>query len=552
MEGLNFIKLFEHSVKENWNSIALTDYPGESRTYKEMAYSISSLHLYWKSIGLNQGDKIAICASNSSNWVITYFAIVTGGYIAVVIPRNITIEELTLLVDHSDSILLYTTKDISLSLSLDNLPKVLAVFEIGTNSLLYVGYQEQNKKLSSCPELVSHKISQDEINYYGNSADEFCTLLYTSGSTGQPKGVMLSSLNISDVVGIFDWFSAADGEKIHVNTVLPFYHVFGLMVEVIPALCRGMQFVILTLPCSPENICSVMSRYRPKYMITVPIVLQNTVEYILNDKLLNKLDEQSIADWQNHSEFFSSLRKEIVSSLGGRLELFYCGGAAIDSFYESLIVDKMQIPIVSGYGMTECCIVTVGSLAQKRSSCGIIYHKSDVRIAPSSFSSAKQGEIQARGGNVFIGYYKDPEATKAAFTEDGWFKTGDMGYIDEDDNLFITGRCKDMLLTSNGENIYPEEVESTMNASQFVKESILVQRGEKLYAVVVPDREKAEADGLDAEGLNKKIDETVREASKKLPGFTIISGFELRDEPLERTPKGSLKRYLYSDGIKEN
>ena len=162
------------------------------------------------------------------------------------------------------------------------------------------------------------------------------------------------------------------------------------------------------------------------------------------------------------------------------------------------------------------------------------------------------GEIQIKNDNIFSGYFNNPDATVAAFTNDGWFKTGDLGYIDEDGNLFITGRCKDMLLTSNGENIYPEGIEEAMNTSLFVKESILVPRGEKLHAIVVPNREKAEADGLDVDGLNKIIDEVVREASKKLPGFTIISGFELRDEPLERTPKGSLKRYLYSDGIKEN
>lgn len=219
---------------------------------------------------------------------------------------------------------------------------------------------------------------------------------------------------------------------------------------------------------------------------------------------------------------------------------------------EQRLIHTLQLPFVTGYGTTECGPLSAGIVGKyQRGSCGRILDKNVIRIAGDGVSSI-EGEVQIKGDNVFAGYYKDINATKAAFTEDGWFKTGDLGYIDGEGNLFITGRCKDMLLTSNGENIYPEEVEPIVNASPYVKESILVQRGEKLYAIVVPDREQAEADGLDAEGLNKKIDEAVREASKKLPGFTIISGFEQRDEPLERTPKGSLKRYLYSDGIKEN
>ena len=533
MEGLNFVDAFEQSVKKNWESIAVEDIERNTIIrYKDLAKDILYLHRFWDNIGISRNNRIAICASNCYAWIQIYIAVVTSGRVAVILPSNLSESEVLSYLSHSSSSVFYCERNIFDRIpNLNNSTNVRLCIEITTKDVL-MGDSALLRRYSGANNCqINECLSPQSVSFSKFSCDEIHLVLYTSGSSGHPKGVMQSrAFSMMNVEKINNRFCPKNGEPI--ICINPFFHVFSQGTDIGPALCSGMRLVIVH-DLSPQKLISTFVQYRPKRICASPFILMQILQYIFDDRNI-ELTNNNIID------FF-----------GGKLDAFITGGAAMPKEIETMLYSKYNFPLQYVYGSTECGILSLGSSIERYGSSGKVVHSGSVRIEPLSFGY-NIGEIQVKNRFIFSGYYNSIEATKDAFTSDGWFKTGDLGYIDEDGYLFITGRCKDMLLTSNGENIYPEEVEAIVNASPYVKESILVQRGEKLYAIVVPDREKAEADGLDAEGLNKKIDETVREASKKLPGFTIISGFELRDEPLERTPKGSLKRYLYSDGIKEN
>lgn len=528
----NFIEAFKESARQNWDSIALTDYPYSSITYKELASIIKRFHSLWAQKGLRKGDKIGIFASNSTQWAVLYFSIVSGGYTAVLFPSTIPYNVIDQYIYHSDCRILYTDKSevssiLSISCSIECIVICNSIYSI----LNPTGINGDSSTQSIC-----------NIDFHFGSIEDtdICTILYTSGSLGNPKGVMLNVAMISFIVINYAKELPYQCLNSHVN-MLPFFHIFGLVVELIIPLCVGMNLVVIRDP-SQSVIIESLKKFAPQIFFAVPFMIENFVNSIINKGTAHNYNEKTS---------LSLARQRLVELLGGNIKVIFTGGAPLSPELEKVIFEQLNLPVITAYGSSETGLVALGKVGNHvKGSTGQVMTKENVRIF-SSFDGLF-GEIQIKNINIFSGYYKDSMATKGAFTDDGWFKTGDLGYIDEEGNLFVTGRCKDMLLTSNGENVYPAEIEETMNAFPYVKESILVQRDEKLYAIVVPDREKVEADGLTAEALNKKIDEAVREASKKLPGFTIISGFELRDEPLERTPKGSLKRYLYSDGIKEN
>lgn len=527
----NFILQFEQSVKNNWDSVAVREFPGKSITYKELAESIEALHAFWAECGLKKGDKIAICARNSCRWVELYMAIVTAGYVAVLLPATSSVNSIKLLLAHSDSRFLYVDSDI---VSNQN-----DTSSLGVEYLVHI----DNSFVPKC----CNESSPERLSFASIFPDDICTLVYTSGSSGIPKGCMLSVKNITANFYSYDNPFVRD-ELFQIDTVLPFSHVFGLIGFVILPLCFGAQDVIMTSSPTPANICTMMAHFKPAFFSTVPLVLLKVIEYIIG----KSIEEEMAEDYSDKvCGYYKALKEKVQKALGGNINVFYSGGASMPLSLELFLNERIGIPCISGYGLSESGLITAVSLSQSFRSSGKIHPHNEVRIV-SENSDSLPGEIQVKGDNVFVGYYKNDAATLAAFTVDGWFHTGDLGYIDQDGFLYITGRCKHILLTSNGENIYPEDIETYMNASPYVNESILVQRGEKLHAIVVPNREKAKADSLETEALNREIDKVVREASKRIPDFTIISSFELRDEPLERTPKGSLKRYLYSDGIKEN
>lgn len=528
MKSENFVEVFEESVKRNWDSIAIREYPGTCVSYSQMDATIKELQATWTSEGINRGDKIGICANNSIKWLIVYFSSVTNGNTVVLFPTNLDSAALAKFIIHSDCKVIYAQKQIVSELECTN-----SKIDCEIRNIDCVNWRNQH----DLPCYARDEVHQKRVF----NVNHICTILYTTGTSGSPKGVMLNIKNISNNIQCYYDHPFASKEVYHINTILPFFHIFGLINDAILPLCFGKELIISKLKNTPENIINIVRTFKPTYFFTLPLIVENLIHYLIGDKNYEFETNDKINEFDNNDK---ELRNIIIQSLGGNLEAFYTGGAPLSPELKK-ILKSLNLPLISGYGTSECGNLTIGTFSDKENSCGKIYSQNSVRV-DSEDATNIPGEIQVKGDSVFCGYYKDNQSTKKAFTDDGWFKTGDLGVIDDDNILTITGRVKNMLLSSNGENIYPEDAEAKMNASAYIKESILVQRGEKLHAIVVADKEKANEDHLDADGLDKKIDEVVKEASKKLPGFTIISSYELRDEPLERTPKGSIKRYLYN------
>lgn len=539
-----FIKLFEKSLKSNWNAIAVTDYDEKRNiTYGSLAIKIEQLHSFWKTLGLHEGDKIAICANNSSSWVTVFMAIVTGGYVAVLLQTNYELEDNIRLINHSDSKLLYAIKKDFESIDLNALPNIVSIFDIKTFGTIKCrdSYSQscRDENISSYLN-TTDKIQKGVISYPDISKENTCTIIYTSGTTGAPKGVMLS-VNYWDINIIKLWSRNKHIQGDCAICISPFYHIVGLGADFLSGICKGLRLITIS-KLVPANIMMAINEFKPRKIFAPPILLCRFVESFIAQK--KSFDENSTQDC-------AELKEHLLQALGGNIESFTAGGTPMDAKIESLLLDKLNFPLLTAYGLTECGLNSMGIIGkQKARSCGTIFDENLYRIKSEDPENIP-GEVQFKN-NIYSGYYKNPIATAATTTDDGWFKTGDLGIIDEYKNLFITGRYKSLILTSNAENIYPEEIESLLNASTYILESILVQRGEKIHAIIVLDKEKVVKDKLGEKELLKIIDSNILEANKHLPGFTIISSYELREEPLERTPKGSLKRFLYSEGIKEN
>lgn len=524
----SFINLFWQSINDNLNNNAISAYKGISKTYKEILDEINQFHLFWESFGLKSGDKIAICSQNCQNYPIIYMAVVSGGYVAVLLSDKTTPDQIEMIISHSGSKILYVSQDVVESVNIQNLN--CSCFDINDYSLLYqrvggidsVEVVDGEEKADTRPDIKSGDI---------------CTILYTSGSTGGAKGVLLTVNNITTYVNYGRLIPYASREA-HV-CILPYSHIFGLVCEMIAPLCFGMELIVFSNSFLPSLI-NILQVYKPRIIFSVPMLITKLVKGIVS----------SVCS-QNESAIDFSLNKKqvrdvVLNVLGGRVELLFVGGAAISSDDEKLLVDDLSLPLVMAYGSSESGIISFGKINNYVSgSCGLVVPGLNIRIH-SRNSSSEEGEIQLKGDNVFLGYYMDSKATAEAFTEDGWFKTGDMGFIDRDNNLFITGRYKDILLTSNGENVYPEDIEGVLNTLPYISESLLLQRGDRFHAIIVIDKKRIVEDMLDTVSLQKIMDDNIHKASNYLPGFSIIDTYEMCENPLERTPKGNIKRHKYA------
>ena len=376
--------------------------------------------------------------------------------------------------------------------------------------------------------------------------ENLCCLNYTSGSTGNPKGVMLTMRNISSNIEVIPTRCPyTHGEKY--LSMLPFAHIYGLTFDLITPLCMGMHLTVLGMLPAPTTLKDAMQAVRPKMAIMVPLVLSKMVEYAIGEFLHSKSGKARLANYKQHPEFCFALRTILLSYFGGNIELMTTGGAAIPEELEHLLSVKLQLPLVTAYGMTECGpLITVGNLATyKLKSCGELVDRIEARI-DSANPENTVGELWVRGDNVFAGYYKNPEADKELFTEDGWFRTGDLGTMDKDNTLFLVGRCKSMLLSTNGQNVYPEEIEVKLNALPYITESLMVQRGEKFVALIVPDTELLAAPQVSTETFICVMEKNLETLNTSIPAYAQISSYELRDEAFAKTPKGSIKRFMYS------
>ena len=577
----NLPVLFEESVKRHWSAPALSDYQVRTKTYGELAQDIARLHLMWQAMGLQQGDKVAINAKSSVHWSEVFLAALTGGYVSVQLYNAFLPADVQQLVNHSDSKILYTEKKSFASMAFDEMPNVVAIFDTDTlellaatdearcayeqaDALLAAAYPPRESvetasmvRLPTCRDNTSDRtsFSATDVHFHHRDLDEVCAIMYTSGSTGNPKGVMLTARNFSWNVEAFQKhipYCAGDNYV----SILPYAHIFGLTCDLITPMCTGMHTIILGRLPIPSVVVEIMQAYSPKIFFAVPLVLAKMVEYTVGAEMQSAEGQEKLAHYTEHPDYCRMLREKVMAALGGKIEVFATGGAASPPAIEQLLAFRIGMPFITGYGMSECApLLSLGHVGRyKAKSCGETIESLQVRIA-SPDPEHIPGEFQVKGECVFAGYYKNPEATAEAFTENGWFRTGDLGTLDQDSTLFLVGRCKNMLLSTNGQNIYPEEIEVLLNSLPGVQESVVVQREHLLHAIIVPKEEEkslpqpslkggSEASAV-AQQLNALMEENLQSLNARLPHYAQVKTFELRFEPFAKTPKGSINRYLY-------
>lgn len=543
----NFILRFENSVKECWNKTALDDYNVSSITYCQLAEEIEKNILVWKAAGLKPGDKVTINAKSSAGWAKIFLSSQVGEFVSVQIFPGFTADDTTNMVNHSETKVLYTEKAIFDNLSFEAMPNILAAIDIKTGEILacrgnFAEIYAQRDELFKAAH--PQGLTPEQISYPNRDLDSLAAIMYTSGSTGNPKGVMLINRNLSANIYLIPRHFPYKREDNYVS-VLPFAHIFGMVYDMLAPLCFGMHLIVLGLPPVPAYLKPALREFKPHVFFAVPLILTKLIEDTIGEFIHSKSGEAKLADYHNNPDFCEALATIFMKALGGNIGIFVTGGAAIPEHFERLFVEILKLPFVTGYGMTEAApTICLGHKeTYKLKECGeYIEECVDLKI-DSDDPENIPGEILIKGHVLFTGYYKNEEATKAAFTEDGWFHTGDLATMDKDHSVFIVGRSKNMLLSPNGQNIYPEEIEVVLNALNGVAESLVISRHDKLVALIVPDHNKL--GDIDAASLRRIMDANIVALNKKLPNYSQVSSYELKFESFAKTPKGSIRRFMY-------
>ena len=541
----HYFTRFEEAIKANWERPALGNFRGEVFTYGELATQIAKFHVFFDAIGLKKGDKVALCAKNSARWGVTFFAANTYEAVLVPILADFHPESVNSLVDHSESLVLLTDTDIWSKLDITKMPTIKAVISSSDFSLLYAADEKIQAVNDNLDQLFAAKypkgFSAADVSYPTDNDKDLAIINYTSGTTSAPKGVMLRYECVSANVEFGqDRLPSYPGDTI--VSMLPMAHMYGMMFELIYPLCGGSSIYYLGKTPTPALLLGAMSEVKPYLVVTVPLVM----EKIFKSKVapvINKPVMKVITAIPGLNQIiFKKIRTTLLNAFGGNVREIVMGGAALNPDVEKWF-KKFGLPFTVGYGMTEAAPLLAYECWREFAlkSCGKCVDSVEVRI-DSDDPYNKVGEIQAKGYSIMSGYYKNEEATKAAFTEDGWMRTGDLGLLDAKGNIFIKGRSKNMILSANGQNIYPEEIEAVVNNQPYVVESVVVDRGARLVALIYMDAEKAKSEGVDLEAYKATI---MAEVNKSMPAYSKVNLVEYMDQPFEKTPKMSIKRFMY-------
>ncbi|MFA7388820.1 MAG: AMP-binding protein [Proteiniphilum sp.] len=544
----NFIQLYEDSFKKNWDLPALTDY-NENTTYSygELAREIARLHLLFKELGIEKGDKISLIGKNHSSWSILFMATITYGAVIVPILHEFNPESMEEIIAHSDSRLVFVNESLWSKLKQEQIN--VPVLEIPTFSLL----KSDNDKVKDVMDSLDNHFSdlyqggftKDDIRYADVSNEEVICINYTSGTTGFSKGVMLTANNFAGNVTYAHKLDLLFNRERNL-AFLPMAHVYGCAFDFLYALSAGVHSTLLGVIPTPQNLITALQEVRPTLIITVPLIF----EKIYKKKILPIIDKPIVKGLMKipgiDRFILSKIKKSLIRSLGGNFREVIIGGAALNAEVEAFF-HKMKFPFTVGYGMPECAplISYDHHYDFVPTSCGQVLEGIMEARIDSPDPEKIPGEIQVRGENVMKGYYKNPEATSAAFTDDGWLKTGDSGIM-LGNRLFIKGRIKSMLLTANGQNVYPEEIESRLNNLPYVADSLVVLRKFRLVALVYPDMAAISTNQVTPEKLALIMRDNLVTLNKSVAGYEKISTIELVDSEFEKTPKKSIKRFLYS------
>ena len=536
----HYLKNLEETVRNHWTQKALCDYNGDTFSYANLAINIEQFRVFFDAVGINKGDKIALCARNCARWAMTFWGVNVNGRVAVPLLADFHPDTVALLTNHSDSVVLFVDDDIWAKMNPDEMPNLKAAVNVKDYGILW--HQDQavadaweNRK-KAFAEKYPDGMFPEHVSYPDDNADDLAIINYTSGTTGNPKGVMLTYNAISDTDHFANThFPNTPGQTI--VSMLPLAHMYGLAIEFIHPNVDGVTVYFLGKTPSPTTLLKAMRDIKPSMVVTVPLVMEKIYANAIKPSMEKAKMPLAIPGLRNL--VYRAARKKMIEAFGGAVECFIMGGAALNPEAEQFF-KKIHLPYTVGYGMTEACPLLGYEWWTKfvPGSCGKPVH--ELRI-DSEDPHHIPGEIQAKGPNLTIGYYKNPEATEASFTEDGWFRTGDLGVMDEKRNIFIRGRIKSMILNSSGQNIYPEEVEAVLANCQYVDECLVVDREGKITALVYSEL----PEDMDEE-TRAAIPGKIRvEANKSLPNYSKIAKVEMMDTPFEKTPKKTIKRFLY-------
>ncbi len=544
--------LLEESFKKNWDRPALSNYNQTTLYYKDVARKIAELHLFFEACGLKPGDRVAVCSKNQANWGVAYLATMTYGAVVVPILHEFQPANLRHLVSHSESRIFFVGDTIWSGLSEMDLPGVevvinLNVFQV-VRSLNPVASAAMEGMEARMKERYPNGFSAADIHYFVDSPNELALISYTSGTSGFSKGVMIPyRALVSNIQFAHEAEPQMDCNSRMVS-MLPTAHMYGMIFEFLFEMTLGAHVFFLTRLPSPKVILEAMASVKPDTIIAVPMI----IEKIYKSMLLPFISKKRIKLMLNmpvlDKMVKNKIRDNLIQAFGGKFGEVIIGGAPFNREAEAFF-KRINFPFTIGYGMTECApiITYVHWDKTKLYSCGKAAPRMRIKI-DSEDPKRIPGEVLVKGENVFLGYYKNELATKEAFV-DGWFRTGDMGVVDGDGYLYLRGRCKSMILGPSGQNIYPEEIESILNNMPYVVESLVIEDDFKLVALVYPDFEQAEEDGLDREQLQEKLTEDMALANLELDQYCKLSRVEIVDQEFEKTPKRSIKRYLYQRGV---
>ena len=545
----SFNAYIQRAIIDNWDQDALTDYEGATLQFHDVARKIEKLHILFENSNVQEGDKIAICGRNSANWAVAFLATLTYGAVAVPILHEFNGEQIHNIVNHSESKLLFIGDYAVKTITPEEMPNLEGIINIPDFSLLI----SRSEKLTYAREHLNlmfgskypKAFRREHIAYHQDEAEELALINYTSGTTGHSKGVMLP---YRAIWGNIEFIISRLGKIVkpgdNMLSILPMAHTYGMAFEFLFGFCKGCHLYFLTRLPSPAIIAEAFADLHPAVIITVPLVL----EKIVRKRIFPKIESVPMKLLLNMLVVNKKVKEyicgEVRKVLGGNLYEVIVGGAPLSMEIEKFLVN-IGFPVTVGYGTTECApLITFSDYKEfKPRSCGTPVDRMEVRIDSRS-PQFEAGEILTRGTNLMLGYYKNEEATRKVIDKDGWYHTGDLGTMDASRHVFIRGRLKHMLLGSNGQNIYPEEIEDKLNSMAMVAESIVVQRDEKLVALVHPDKD--DMMNFSTEELQGIMEQNRESLNKQLPAYSRITAIELHEEEFAKTPKKSIKRYLYN------
>ena len=545
----SFNAYIQRAIVENWDQDALTDYQGITLQFHDVARKIEKLHILFENSDVKQGDKIAICGRNSAHWAVAYLATLTYGAVAVPILHEFNGEQIQNIVNHSESKLLFIGDYAVKTIDPEQMPALEGIINIPDFSLMI----SRSERLTYAREHLNLMFGskypmafrREHVNYHQDEADELALINYTSGTTGFSKGVMLP---YRAIWGNIEFIMDRLGKKVHPGdnllSILPMAHMYGMAVEFLFAFCHGCHLFFLTRLPSPAIIAQAFADIRPALIVTVPLIIEKIIRKRVFPKVQDNRVKLLLSMPVVNKKVKDRICQEVYNAFGGNFYEIIVGGAALSKEVEEFLL-SINFPITVGYGTTECAPL-ISYCDHKEfvaGCCGKPVDRMEVKILSNDPYNIP-GEIVTKGCNVMLGYYKNEEATHQAIDKDGWYHTGDLGTMDYERHLFIRGRIKNMLLGANGQNVYPEEIEDKLNSMPMVAESVVVQRGDKLVALVYPDKD--EMVSFTQEELERIMEQNRNDLNEQLPAYSRIATIELHDEEFAKTPKKSIKRYLYN------